>query len=379
MTNDTILQSKTIDLLRFPLAIAVIYIHSFGMPVDVDIQAINYSELTSLDIYNLLRVFFSHVVTTVAVPTFFLTAGFLFFNNIKEWNKQVYFKKIKIRLTSLILPYILWNIIALLVLISTATIKEYIFGTPSSMITSLEKNGLFSIFWDYSKWGEQRTNILGWHTPMTGPINFPLWFLRELIVVSILTPVIFYFLKYTKLVGLLILGIAYYTKIWPIAPGFRISAFFFFSIGAYLSMNKKNLVIEFRRIKFPCYLLAGFTAFYATYLYGSEYFKYIIPIYVITGTISILNIGAYLLENKKNQVNPILAKSSFFIYAIHTLLILGLVKQINAFFSSEDAVFFLLIRYLISPFLTVTICLGIYLLVQKFTPKLLALLMGNRQ
>ena len=379
MTNDTFLQSKTIDLLRFPLAIAVIYIHSFGTPVQVDIQAINYSELTSLDIYNLLRVFISHVVTHIAVPTFFLTAGFLFFYNIKEWSKQVYFKKIKSRLTSLILPYILWNIIALLLFISTAIVKEYITETPSSIITSLEKNGLFSAFLDFNKWGEERTNILGWHTPMTGPINLPLWFLRDLIVVSILTPVIFYFLKYTKLAGLLILGIAYYTRIWTIIPGFNVTAFFFFSIGAYLSINKKNLVIEFRRVKFPCYLLAGFTAFYATYLDGSEYFKFIYPIYIITGVISILNFGAYLLENKKVQVNPILAKSSFFIYAIHTLLILIVVDKLTTFILPEDVVFFLLIKYLISPFLSVSICLGIYFLAQRYTPKLFALLTGNRQ
>ena len=49
------LQSKTIDYLRFPMALAVVYIHSAG---DVPMSPVHYDAFTGLDFYNLLRVVF---------------------------------------------------------------------------------------------------------------------------------------------------------------------------------------------------------------------------------------------------------------------------------------------------------------------------------
>ena len=60
---------KIFDSLRFPLAIGVIFIHSFGKPIDIsDI----YLPLKIEDIFSYIRIFFSHVLPHIAVPTFFL-------------------------------------------------------------------------------------------------------------------------------------------------------------------------------------------------------------------------------------------------------------------------------------------------------------------
>ena len=378
MKNYTALQSKTIDLIRFPLAIAVVFIHSFGMPETADIQSINYAELTGMDLYNLLRVFISQIIASIAIPTFYVTAGFLFFCNIKEWSKQVYFSKIKSRVGSLIVPYILWNIIAFVAFLFIQTTLGYLNSTPFSIGTLLQEHSIFSFFWDYNSWGEARTNILGWHTPATGPIDLPLWFLRDLIVATILTPAIYYLLKYTKVVGVLVLGAAYYSNIWTFIPGFSITSIFFFAIGAYLGLNKMNLVIASRRVQYPCYLLTAIAALGATYLYGSEYSTPVYHVYVTTGVVSFFNLGAYLLEQNKVHVNTALAKSGFFIYAIHTIVILPTINRAAAFLIPTDAPLLLTVGYLIKPLLCTAICLGIYFAMQKYTPKLLGLLTGNR-
>ena len=74
------LESATIDWLRFPLAVAVVYIHNFGSSV-FDLKSI-YSNPTSAEsIYNFIRIFISNIGTHFAVPTFFMFSGFLFFYN----------------------------------------------------------------------------------------------------------------------------------------------------------------------------------------------------------------------------------------------------------------------------------------------------------
>lgn len=105
------LQSKTIDYLRFPMALAVVYIHSAG---DVPMSPVHYDAFTGLDFYNLLRVVFSDVLTRIAVPVFYVISGYLYFLNVKQWSWSEYKRKSRSRLYTLVIPYLLWNVAALL-------------------------------------------------------------------------------------------------------------------------------------------------------------------------------------------------------------------------------------------------------------------------
>ena len=107
------LQSKTIDYLRFPMALAVVFIHS---PGDVPMSPVHYDAFTWPDFYNLLRIVFSHVLTHIAVPVFYVISGYLYFLNVKQWSKSEYKRKSRSRLYTLVIPYLLWNVAALFLL-----------------------------------------------------------------------------------------------------------------------------------------------------------------------------------------------------------------------------------------------------------------------
>ena len=77
-------------------------------------------------------------------------------------------------------------------------------------------------------------------------------------------------------------------------------------------------------------------------------------------------------------MHPILSKSSFFIFAIYTLLVLQ-VSTIN--FSKIlhwDNPLILTIRYFTIPIFFVCIYVLIYSVMRKYIPMLLGLLIGNR-
>ncbi len=75
--TDDVLQSRTIDLLRFPMAVMVVFIHM--NPVVVKWADADFSLISGNGLYNLLGILISNILTHMAVPTFFLISGFLFF------------------------------------------------------------------------------------------------------------------------------------------------------------------------------------------------------------------------------------------------------------------------------------------------------------
>ena len=109
------LLSKTIDWLRFPLIVMVVFIHNPGIgDIPKSISLITDEGLSTSDFLNLTRMAFTKVIPTIAVPSFFLISGYLFFKQKEILNMHAYKEKITKRFHTLLIPYILWNIIYLL-------------------------------------------------------------------------------------------------------------------------------------------------------------------------------------------------------------------------------------------------------------------------
>lgn len=87
------LQSSSIDILRFPLALAVIFIHL--NPQTINLSGANFPILSGEGIYNILAISISNVLASIAVPTFFMISGFLFFCNFQKFTWKGYNKENK--------------------------------------------------------------------------------------------------------------------------------------------------------------------------------------------------------------------------------------------------------------------------------------------
>lgn len=85
--------SSIITSVRFPLAVMVVYVHSFGEG-NVIISKIDWRSFSFENLYDVIRVLVSGTISGIAVPTFFLISGYLFFQGLENWNWGIWRAKI---------------------------------------------------------------------------------------------------------------------------------------------------------------------------------------------------------------------------------------------------------------------------------------------
>jgi hypothetical protein len=360
-----------------------VFIHNFGLPTIINLSEIDYSAFSGMDAYNIIRVIVRRIAL-ICNSSFFLFSGFLFFFNITVWNREIYFKKLKTRINTLLIPYLLWNTLSVIIrpiMIAGGRLikKDGDWNRITIFFNELLEKGIWNIFWRYNTWGTG-TNIIGWPRPTMGPFSVPMWFLQTLMVLTILTPVIFLVCKYLKRYGIILLGLLYYTGIWFSIPGLGINPVFFFTLGAYFGIYKKNLILELRKHKLFWYVVSLFTLLPSAYYDydGHTTYNYFTPVFLLAGVISAINIVSFFIEKGKISPNPILAKATFFVYGVHSILVLSVVGFIfDTILKSKQPVI-LTIRYFTVPIVASYICVLIYCIMKKTMPKILGLLSGNR-
>lgn len=380
------LQSQSIMWLRFPLVLLVLLIHVNPQNKDIftPIQTIDVSHLIIANIYSIMgRIGF--YFSQVAVPFFFFTSGYFFFYKVRQWNIECYKKKLKKRLKTLLVPYLLWNFIALGLIILSKCLGICFFHNPvNGLINYLTNIKLLEVVWNFTTWNENTVNLLGWSTQMYGPFLLPLWFLRDLIVISfVLTPIIYYGIKYLKGYWVLLLGIAYLLKICTL-PGINITGIFFFSWGAYLSICRKNMVTAFMQKK-NTYLVIAILSLASCVVFDSTKVALLSQqVYCVAAVACLIPVTAMLLNKGVLTVRPQLSQTSFFVYALHTMTILkfsclGLAIALTErmFFASHCEVGYIL-SYLLSPLLGALLCLIVFTVLRTFMPRFLNLLTGGR-
>jgi len=367
------LKYEVFDWLRFPLIVFVVYIHSFGKPMDF--SAIDFNNLQPVDYYNLFRISISHVLTHIAVPMFFFISGFLFFLKLENWNIKTYWDKISKRIKTLLIPFIIWNTIRILLKVLIIVRHDGV----DSLWTYCGKVNIFSLYWDYKVWNLERIDWLGFLTPSSSPYLVPLWYLRDLMVVMVLSPVLYYLFKYTKIYGLAILFICYISLIGVKVPGFSTTALFFFGAGAFFNLNQIDTTQFTLKYKRAIYILAIILWIIVTRYDGHNTYigNIVYPFYIIIGSLAMFNLATTCVKNC--WVFPkLLTQSTFFIYLSHTIIITGTCRSVTAKIFGENNPFSLSIAYFLSPLLAIAICVIIYWLLKRFLPKVCAVLTGER-
>lgn len=306
-----------------------------------------------------IDVFFFSTFIRVAVPVFFIISGFFFWKGYSSFSLNDYKIKIRKRVNNLLFPFLLYSLISIVFLYIGYLLP---FSRPFF-------NGYNVLEFNLSDF----INII-----LFKPFNAPLWFLRDLFLISLISPVIYLFLNKIKYLFLFSLFF-----LWLLDVNlhvFTIDGLFFFSIGSFLYYFPGKIKYQLKvSIKYMLLLYISFCIFMAIYIIYNPLDEMICRKILIFLSIPLfynLLQGDFLL--KKNWFTSFLLwfkTYSFICFCLH-IIICQIYKKIINFIGFSDYIY--LFIYFTVLILTIITCVLFQLALKKISPKLLPIFTGYR-
>ena len=340
---------KKKEFISFLLSIFVLFIHSYFAQNNGDnslIAIINHK--TSY--------FFSRSITQFAVPMFFILSGISFF---KGYNNKKYPQKIKSRIFSLIIPYLLWNTLWMLweIFCSYSFMANFSASEAFPLTASSILKGIF---------------FYGAYPPF--------WFIFDLIVFTVAAPLVFAIIcnKYVGWGSVVLLSVLAAFKIQlPESVFYYPTAVIFFIIGGLVGYHhfdfackKSSKGVQIASVVvLSLYILAKNIVPKELFVENS-----LVQIIVfVMASIALWNLTDAFVEKLKPRA---IFKRSFAIYAMH-LNVAGIVLKILSV-CLPGSQWLEIPKFVIMVVVTLVIINLVCSFLEKFLPKVYGILMGNR-
>lgn len=339
-------QIEVFDFLRFPLICIVVLIHT--------LQADEHVEFSNL--YNDALYFFQEAIGRSAVPLFFIISGYMFFYKVGVLTKEIYKSKLKRRVKTLLIPYLIWNALALF----ECLVKHL--PALAGLFPNIGKQAIDFVFCVNSFWCEPNGSC---------PIYYPFWYIRDLMVCVLYTPVLYLLIKKIKIIWLLLLFLGLLLNV-KMLPAFSLGSLFYFSIGCYWSIMKVGkpphfyLLMAITLCWIPLAVLDTMTKDYYLHLLSNVF-----------GVGGLYFLGVIAVRMFHFTISRILVQSVFFIFAIHAFFVGYMSKAVFALFRSSNEIVCFLLQFVIMA-LTIMLSRMFYIIINRYAPKLCKVLTGKR-
>jgi len=332
--------SDKLTLLYTILIIMVVYIHSY------------YLEAEQYTTASFLQTLTGRGICRIANCLFFCISGYLFARKINN-GRDVYSKQKK-RIQTLLLPYVLWNMIFVLWYVVLESIPGLSRFNNSNGILEQYLNQpvlecLYNLF--------------------VTPAAFQLWFLRDLLVMLIFVPVLWWIAEKQWIVALIIALASTTVYSWLI----------FFWMGIIIAVKKWDIE-NYPRPTWTVIVSTAIFIGYAVYIaLGKETIQTVEMVVNIIGLYMIWSLYD-IFANGKCPANQGLWKYicgySFFIYCFHEPAF-NIIKKLALVIcgTSEPIIIFF---YYINPWIMVIMAVLIAKLLQRMTPRIYNILTGGR-
>lgn len=345
------LLSETITWLRFPLIFLIIMLHCYS------VQRLEGNHETYFKVVYPFALWLGET----GVPVFFFISGYLFFLSKKDYQQ-----KLRDRVYTLLIPYLLWNSILLFFYLIA-----YAIGHPlvifKTNIADYNWVDYIRVFWDRGEF--DRGN--------SAPLLCPLWYIRNLLVMSVLSPFLYYIIKYIREAFLLAVAV------WWVNTNdnaFTQQTILFFGLGAYFSIfgiNPLKKVVENKRLFLTFFsLLASIDIL--VHVSISTPLNLMIHRLALLFNIPAMFLLAYMLNRKSHNIyTSFLSQAAFIVFCVHYPIVLVLRKIcVIVFTNSTDIVHIIL--YFVCVILTTSLSVGFYWILNTFFPYIKSFLSGNR-
>lgn len=339
--------SEKITWLSFIMSVFVMYIHANNL----NNTGLAYTR-KSFD-YN-ITMLLGGAIGGIAVPFFFMMSGYWYFrfDIFKKSAVKTILFKLKTRVKSLLIPYLLWNTLGMLFYMCITRIPFISKMMNVSEIIPITVKTLFKGVFCHAYY-------------------FPFWYLQNLILLTALTPLFLYILRKKKLVELIIILFVVLNFFDFSIPLLQLSSILFFLLGSYFSVYHKN-VFEKRYTKKEGFIAGGVLLFrIIVYMYVPNNDIGINSLMLFVSVIS-LHVAIDFIDKYKLTW---FKKQSFFIYASHIIPVTVIMKILSKISTGDCSAS---IAYLMTPWIALFIIYIAAKIVNKLMPKCYQVLCGGR-
>lgn len=348
--------SEIISLLRLPLMVGVVFIHSLSLERGV------------YHIYDFCYSLITETLCGVCVPLFFFFSGYLFFQNIETFGFETYKSKIKKRINSLLIPFLFWNLFVVVIIGIGQQWLPFLFTGAFKPISDFSITDWLSIF--YCFLGSNK------------PIAFQLWFLRDLIIMSLMTPLVYYLCQCLKFWWIVILMFLCVLEVPSHIPGISFFSLFYYCAGCWCGINKKSFVFKSHKLRwFSILLFLALLVFELSLKQaGYSWIQHIHRFDIMIGCISILQLASLYIElcdvSKSLLKKVSISNASFFIYCYHGIFAAFMGKLASSLVDND---FEALVCYFLIVVLLVVVGVILYNALLMMLPRFTLVITGGRK
>lgn len=347
------------DVLRLPLMVGVVFIHSYD-PIktfgnnEVNLQGVSPTA-------DLLMFYISQIISRLSVPIFFFISGYFLFRELRDRKLIDWTTSIKKRFRTLFIPYIFWNSVAIATVFA-AQFLNLVDGSKSRIGNILE--------WHINDFLYALTGLSGY------PAAYQFWFIRDLIVCSILSIFTLRINSKPLLIFTSLLIIYWLIGVYPNSIP-SIAAMCFFLLGGLSYRYFKDLAVK----RVPAWVLGAYLAlsFIELILKDSELISIIHKIGLLVGVASAFWFAQLLtsVEGLKSFLSRYGA-ASFFVFAAHEPLLTITRKIVATTFSDVNNSIQVLCIYMLPPLIVTLVTLLVWQILREISPSLLRFITGGR-
>lgn len=286
-----------------------------------------------------------------------------FWLSILSEQKNIH-KKIATRIHTLLIPYLLWNFFLLLLYLIV-----YAAGYPQVINgTSIADYGLteyLRLFWDRGSYDDG--NFV--------PLLCPLWYIRNLLIMSVISPLLYYIIRFTREVFLFIIAAWWMTTYHN---AFIPQTILFFCLGAYFSIlnfNPLETIIKNKSVFLTLFVLFAIGDIITHVITSTSFNLQIHRLALIFNIPALFLLADYCVRHR--YVNELLPNSAFIVFCVHYPIIVILRKFCIAQFS-ETPDFVHILLYFVCVIISTLLSLGFCLILDRYMPNAKRILSGDR-
>jgi hypothetical protein len=355
--------SRLIDFSRITLIVGLVFLHYERYP-NATLSPFRGMDPAQAGIATFVNSFVLFFFFSV-VPLLSLISGWLFFS-FTERPFEALTARVRRRFVSLYLPLICWNAFYLALMLLIVGSDP---GHP--LAPKLNIDFTTAMPWDYVN----AVFGISHH-----PIGFQFWFVRDLFVTALVSPLLYLSLRYCPVVGALVLG-GCWLRGFDLWVFFRSDVVFFFYLGGLV--RQRGLALEIAP-KVAYGLMGAYLALVALRTLA----PYVVdgdPFWLQAATRSMRLVGVLACWGVFQQIaftelGGRIARFgglAFFLHAAHFPL-LAAVKLLLWDWIPEPSQGWMLAHYAASVALTVLLCIGAAFALARALPQLFAYLNGGR-